>query len=454
MSNAVARRNPAIGSRLGANYWRLWIASVVSNFGDGIAGVAYPWLASAITRDPIQIALIGVANRLPWLLFSLPAGVLSDRLDRRKIVAAMDVFRFLLTLAVGLVVFAGREGLASPADISTGTAGSPPNAIALLVLLYGSSLLFGFAEVLRDNAAQTLMPGIVEPERLETANGRLWGAEMVMNSFIGPPVGGLLIAAGFAVPFFVDAGTFAFAAALIFLIAGSFRPSEAPAETIRWRAEISEGVGWLWNHRLLRSMALILGVMNAMLSMAMATYVLFVQEILELEAAQFGLLMTAGALGGVIGSLLATRVGSMLGRGTSLFVALLGSAVALGVTGATSSAIVVWAMFVASSFLAVVWNVITVSLRQAIIPNELLGRVNSVYRLLAWGVMPIGIALGGAIVSLTEAWSGRELGLRMPFYVAAAAFLILYVVALPRLNTRKIEEARRDAGVIDAQSGP
>jgi MFS family permease len=110
-------------------------------------------------------------------------------------------------------------------------------------------------------------------------------------------------------------------------------------------------------------------------------------------------------------------------------------------------------MFVASSFLAVVWNVITVSLRQAIIPNELLGRVNSVYRLLAWGVMPIGIALGGAIVSRTEAWSGRELGLRMPFYAAAAAFLILYVVALPRLDTRKIEEARRDAGVIDAQTG-
>jgi MFS family permease len=431
--------------RLGANYLRLWTASVVSNLGDGVAGVAYPWLASAVTRDPLQIALIGVANRLPWLLFSLPAGVLTDRLDRRKIVAAMDAFRFLLTLAVGLVVFAGRAGFASPGDIAAGTADPHPQAVGFLILLYASSLLFGFAEVLRDNAAQTLMPGIVAAEHLEKANGRLWGAEMVMNSFVGPPAGGLLIAVGFAVPFFVDAGTFAFAAALVFLIGGSFRSSAPRSEKVRWRAEIGEGLSWLWNHHLLRSLALILGAMNAMLSMAVATYVLFVQEILGLEATEFGLLMTAGALGGVVGSTLASRVSTTLGRGTSLFVTLLGSAVSLAVTGATSSAVLVWAMFFVSSFLAVVWNVITVSLRQAIIPDELLGRVNSVYRLLAWGAMPVGLALGGAIVSLAETWVGRATALRMPFYVAAVVFLMLYFVALPRLNTSQIEAARNEA---------
>ncbi len=213
---------PIAPPRVGSNYRRLSIASAVSTFGDGVAGVAYPWLASAITRDPIQIALIGVANRLPWLLFSLPAGVLTDRFDRRKIVASMDAFRFLLTLVVCLVVFAGRAGLATPQDIGAGTVTPSPNATPLLVLLYTTSLLFGFAEVLSDNAAQTLMPGIVDRQHLETANGRLWRAEMVMNSFVGPPVGGLLIAAGFALPFFIDAGTFR---ALIFLIAGSFRPA-------------------------------------------------------------------------------------------------------------------------------------------------------------------------------------------------------------------------------------
>ena len=430
-------------SRLGANYWRLWFASSVSNFGDGVAAVAYPWLASAITRNPVQIALIGVANRLPWLLFSLPAGVITDRFDRRKLVATMDSFRFLLTLAVGIAVFAGRAGLPAPADIEAGNASSVPNAAVFLILLYVSSLLFGFAEVLRDNAAQTLMPGIVDREHLETANGRLWSAEMVMNSFVGPPAGGLLIAVGFAMPFFIDAGTFACAAALIFLITGSFRPSATRTAKVAWRAEIGEGLRWLWNHRLLRSMAFILGAMNGMLSMATATYVLFVQEVLGLKAAQFGLLMTAGALGGVIGSLLASRFGSLFGRGASLFMTLAGSAITLAITGATSSAIVVWAMFAISSFLGVVWNVITVSLRQAIIPDHLLGRVNSVYRMLAWGAMPIGLALGGAIVSVTEVWAGRELALRIPFYGAAAVFVVLFLLALPRLNSRQIEAARR-----------
>jgi MFS family permease len=266
---------------------------------------------------------------------------------------------------------------------------------------------------------------------------------MVMNSFVGPPAGGLLIAVGFAMPFFIDAGTFAFAAALIFLISGSFQPSAARTAKVAWRAEIGEGLRWLWNNRLLRSMALILGAMNAMLSMATATYVLFVQEVLGLKAAQFGLLMTAGALGGVIGSLLASRVGSLLGRGASLFITLVGSAITLAITGATSSAIVVWAMFAISSFLGVVWNVITVSLRQAIIPDHLLGRANSVYRMLAWGAMPIGLALGGTIVSVTEAWAGRELALRIPFYGAAAVFLVLFLLALPRLNSRQIEAASR-----------
>ena len=418
-----------------------------------MAGVAYPWLASAITRDPIQIALIGVANRLPWLLFSLPAGVVTDRFDRRKIVASMDAFRFVLTLVVGLVVFAGRAGLATPQDVAAGTAAPSPNATAFLLLLYAASLLFGLAEVLRDNAAQTLMPAVVDRDDLETANGRLWGAEMVMNSFVGPPAGGLLIAVGFAVPFFVDAGTFAFSGALIFLIAGSFRPAGTSAAKVNWRAEIGDGVRWLWNHRLLRSMALILGAMNAMFSMAYATYVLFVQEILELEAAQFGLLMTAGALGGVLGSLLASRLSSVLGRGTSLFATLLGTAITRAVTGATSSAVVVWTMFVASSFLVVVWNVITVSLRQTIIPDGLLGRVNSVYRMLAWGAMPVGLALGGIVVSWTEAVAGRELGLRMPFYVAAAVFVILFVIALPRLGSRQIESARREVDAAGSQEG-
>lgn len=425
--------------RLGANYWKLWSASVVSNFGDGIAGVAYPWLASAITRDPVQIALIGVATRLPWLVFSLPAGVITDRADRKRLIAAMDVFRLAITLLVAFFVVMVSDDLLDP-SAATGTAGGRASH---LLVLYASALAFGFAEVLRDNAAQTLMPALVDTAQLERANGRLWGAEMVMNSFVGPPLGGLLIAVAFALPFFANAATFAISAVLILSLAGSYRASGTATSGVRrsFRVEIVEGVKWLWQHSLLRTMAIVLGVMNAMSMMALSTYVLFVQEILGLEAASFGVLLSAGAVGGVIGSLLASRVSQRIGPGSSLFTAIALSSATLAITGSTSSAVLVWAMFVIQSFAGVLWNVITVSLRQTIIPDRLLGRVNSVYRFFAWGMMPLGALLGGAVVAVVEGFADRSAALRSPFWVAAGVYAILFVYVLPRLNTARIRQA-------------
>lgn len=432
--------------KLGKNYWTLLTSSVVSNFGDGISTVAYPWLASAVTRDPLQIALIGVATRIPWLVFTLPAGVIADRVDRRKLVAWTDTFRFALTLAVAFVVLLAGSDLAAPDAIAAGTSATPERAGLLLGVLYASALLFGFAEVLRDNAAQTLMPSIVDKALLEKANGRMWGGEMVMNSLLGPVLGGFIIAVAFSLPFFVDAVTFAVSAALLFTLRGSFLVEQA-VDRPSFIGQIKEGLAWLWKHRLLRVMGIILGVMNAMFSMALATYVLFVQEILELDASQFGLLMTSGAVGGVIGSFTAPRVSKAIGPGSSLFLTLLGSGVTLVLTGVTSSWIVVWVMFFVGSFLAVLWNVITVSLRQTIIPDELLGRVNSVYRFLAWGMMPLGMLAGGAIVTLVEGVWSRDLALRMPFYVGGVVYALLFLAALPVLNTRQIERAREEAEV-------
>ena len=425
--------------KLGSNYWKLLVASVVSNFGDGISTIAYPWLASAVTRDPLQIALIGVATRIPWLVFTLPAGVIADRVDRRKLIAWTDTFRFLLTLGVALIVLVAGSDLTDPDTIAAGASADPENAALLLFVLYASAL--------RDNAAQTLMPSIVDASLLEKANGRLWGSEMVMNSLLGPVIGGLIIAIAFSLPFFVDAVTFAVAAILLFSMKGSF-VAEHAAERLSFIGQIKEGFGWLWQHRLLRVMGIILGVMNAMFSMALATYVLFVQEILLLDASRFGLLMTAGALGGVIGSFTASQISKAIGPGASLFATLLGSGVTLVLTGVTSSWLVVWLMFFVGSFLAVLWNVITVSLRQTIIPDRLLGRVNSVYRFFAWGMMPLGMLAGGAIVTLVEVVWSRDLALRMPFYIGGAVYGLLFVVALPVLNTRQIEKARNEAEAL------
>ena len=435
-----------MSSPLGLNYWKLWFASVISNLGDGVAGIAYPWLASALTRNPLHIAAVAVVTRLPWLLFSLPAGVITDRVDRRKLVAWMDVLRFLFTLGIAVVVLAAQGDLASPESIESGAASPPDIAGLLLALVYLAALLLGTAEVFRDNSAQTFLPSIVNKDNLERANGRMWGAEMVMSSFIGPPLGGILLAVAFSLPFFIDAGTFAVAAALVFLIAGEFRPNQdadQPVLPASFWADLKEGVRWLWGHALFRPMAISLGVMNATSMMATATFVLFAQEVLELDAARFGLLTTGFAVGGVIGSLVAHRVTRVLGQGVSLFTTIVIGAATLLVSGLTSSFWVFWSMGVIMSISVVLWNVITVSLRQSLIPDRILGRVNSVYRFLGWGMMPIGSVLGGVVVALAEPVLGRESALRGPFLVAALITAALFVYALPRLKSSRIDEAKR-----------
>jgi MFS family permease len=433
-------------SRLGAGYWKLWTGNVVSNFGDGISALAYPWLASAVTRNPVAIALVGVSTRLPWLVFTLPAGVITDRVDRRRLVAWMDVIRLVITLVVGGFVLAYQRELAAPDAIAAGAADIPASGGLLLGMIYVTGLALGVCEVLRDNGAQTLLPSIVSKDQLQRANGRMWGAEMVTNQFAGPVAGGLLLAVAFSLPFFVDAGTFAVAAAMTFLIAGDFKPKNANGSRRRSiRTEMKEGFGWLWSRPFLRSLAISLGLLNLLGTMTQATLVLFVQEILDLDAAGFAILMWAGAAGGIVGSLTAERVSKRLGNGNSLFLTIGASVVISAVIGLTSSAPIVWVVFVAFSFTAVLWNVITVSLRQTIIPDHLLGRVNSVYRMFGWGMMPVGALAGGFLVNAGEALWSRSVGLRLPFLVSAGVHVVLYVWALPRLNDRQIEAALEEA---------
>ncbi len=435
---------------LGSSYWKLWTASVVSNLGDGVSVIAYPWLASALTRNPLHIAAVAVVARLPWLLFALPAGVVTDRVDRRRLVAWMDVFRFVFTLGIAIAVLITQADLSAPADIASGAAEPPGGAGVLLGLVYVAALLLGTAEVFRDNSAQTLLPSIVDKSELEKANGRMWGAEMVMNSFVGPPLAGILLAVSFSFPFFVDAASFAVAASLVFLIAGNFRPKVDGGNAVlpaSFWDDLKEGVRWLWGHSLFRPMALALGVLNATSMMAMATFVLFGQEVLGLDATKFGLLTTGFAVGGVIGSLIADRVSRWLGQGWSLFTTILASAITLLVSGITSSFWVFWTMGLIMSVSVVLWNVITVSLRQSLIPDRILGRVNSVYRFLGWGMMPIGSALGGVVVAISQPILGREWALRAPYIVAAIITLGLFVYAWPRLNSTRIEEAKARAPV-------
>ena len=432
-----------MSKKLGSSYWKLWTATAISNLGDGVSMVAYPWLASAVTRSPILIAAAGFASRLPWLIFTLHAGVLTDRFDRRKLIVAMDFMRGLLTVFVGVVVFFNKDSFPALDELTSITNLETNWPIYFTLLI--TAFLFGLAEVLRDNSAQTLMPSVVDKENLEKANGRMWSAESLTNSFIGPPLGSLLIGIAIFIPFFFDAVSFFFAVALIASLKGTFKPvaDDKPREKINFKAEIKEGYAWLWAHPLLRPMAIILGSMNGLGTMVGATFILFAQEVLETSVFTFALLGTAGAVGGTVGGLLAPKISAKLGSGRSLAMTLAAAPIGSLIIALTTTWQVVWVVVVFETFFAVLWNTITVSLRQSIIPTHLLGRVNSVYRFFAWGSIPIGMFVGGGLVSALTLVLSRENALRAPYLFGVVLGLLLWALAAPRLTTAKIEAARR-----------
>lgn len=411
---------------LGDRYRKLWGASAVSNLGDGLDSAALPLLIALLTRDPLLVSGVAIANKLPWLIFSLQAGAIADRVDRKRLMGVVNAARFALMATLGLAVLGDW---------------------ATIWMLYVVAFALGIGETLFDNAAQAFMPALVHRDQLEKANGRLFAAEIVNNQFLGPPLGGFLFGVAAALPILLDAGTYAISAVLILAIPGTYaaRRAAAPGVRRRMRTEIAEGLRWLWNHRLLRALGLMLGVLNGMASAGFAIFVLFALEVLGVSEFGFGVLLTMTAAGSVLASLIAERVVDRFGRATALVASVVIFATTSIGIGLTSSAIVVGALSAASGFGTVVWNIITVSLRQTIIPDELLGRVNSVYRFLGWGAMPLGALLGGGLAS--------AFGLRAPFLVGGAVMLVALVPLLRVVNRRTIEEARAEAAERAAEEG-
>ncbi|HEY2957481.1 MAG TPA: MFS transporter [Actinomycetota bacterium] len=319
--------------------------------------MAGPLLAASQTRDPLLVAGLAFAQRLPWLLFSLLSGALVDRLDRRQLMAGVDLACCLLL---------GLLGIAVLVDAAT------------IALLYAVFFALGTAETLFDNAAVSILPAVVPADGLPRANGRLLGVRMVSEQLAGPPLGGLLFAAAAAVPFLLDAGSFAAAAVLIAVLRGRFqveRPAAAPPTTLR--AEIAEGVRWLWRNRLLRILALALGLMNLTLTATESILVLFAQERLGLGPVGYGALLSSIAVGGIAASLVADRVVARLGAATTMRVGLLIETSTHLVLALARSPLLVVGILALFGFHAVTWSVTSVSLRQELVPSRLLGRLTS-----------------------------------------------------------------------------
>lgn len=398
---------------LGPAYRRLWAAAGISTLGDGVREAALPLLAASLTRSPGAVAAVTFAGRLPWLLFSLVSGALVDRIDRRRVMWQVDSGRALVMFGLATAVVFGAT------------------SIPLLVVV---AFLLGTGETLFDNAAQALMPSVVQRDELEDANSRLFGVQIVSEEFVGPPIGSLLFAAAMAAPFFLDAGSFVSAVALVLGIRTAPRARLESVQRRRLTREIGEGLRWLWRHRLLRTLALMLGTWNLLTTASGAVFVLFATEDLHVSTAGYGLLFSAGAVGSIVGSVFATRIVRAVGPGSALLAAAVVNGLAYLVVAMNSNAYVVGVMGAVGGLVGVTWNVVTVSLRQAIIPDELLGRVNSVYRFLGWGMMPIGAALGGVVASV--------FGLRATYWIGGAVLVAMALVTFATVSNTAIADAR------------
>jgi MFS family permease len=389
-------RVPVVSSPLGPAFWRLYSASAASNLADGVNRVALPLLAATLTRDPVAVAALTSLAFLPWLLFALPAGAFVDRTDRKRAMAVANVVRAGAMAALAVTVLTGT---------------------ASLVVLYAVAFAVGVAETVYDSAARAMLPQVVRRDQLDRGNGLLTTAEEASQGFVGAPLGSVLFALAAAAPLFTTAGGFLLAAVLVVGIAGAHRPvrAEGPRTTIR--REVAEGVGWLWRHRFLRGLTLVSAGTALTSSMTTGVFVLYALDTLGIGEAGYGLLLTASGVGAVVGGLVAAPLAGRIGR-TATLVA--GSALAaltsLGM-GLTESGLVAAVLFGVGTAGVLFWNVLTMSLRQALIPEELFGRVQGGYRTLVWGGIPLGALAGGVLADATS--------VPTVFLVAGAGLLVL-----------------------------
>ena len=392
-------------TRLGPAFWRLWWADAVSYVGDGALVSALPLFAVTVTKDPRLIALVSAAMFVPWLLLSLPAGAIVDRHDRVALMWRSQVVQFAVIGVLTVLVMTHSAGVA---------------------VLVGAGFLLGCAEVVFSNSAQSVLPALVPADLLPRANGNQQIVLTIGETFIGPPLGSALFAVRAALPFGLDALSFAGSAALLAGLPRTGRPGATKAGTDqRMRAQIAEGVRWLARHRLLRTVALLLGAANFSSQMGQATMVLLATQTLHVGTRGYGLLWTAAAVGSVIGGLVNPAITRRLGLLPSLIMAMAAFAAVYAGIGLSPDFAVAAAMMTFEGFFVTMWNVVTVTLRQRIVPPELLGRVNSVYRMVGWGLMPLGALVGGFIADVA--------GLRAPYVVAGLISLVALLAALPVL---------------------
>ena len=373
---------------MGENFRWMLASWWVTNIGDGIALAAGPLLVASQTRDPLLVALATLLQRLPWLLFGLYAGVIADRLDRRMILIVVNLLRTGVLMALSVVIWTDTV-----------------NVTVVLVAMFA----LGTAETFVDTTGSTLLPMMVKKADIGVCNARLMFGDITLNRMAGPPIGAVLFAAGMALPFVTQAITVALGALLIRRISATTMPLR-PVDRVPARTEIAAGARWLWRHPPIRTLTMTVALFNITYGAAMSILVLYALERLGLGSLGFGLLTTAGAVGGIVGAATYGWLEQHLGLANIMRIGLIietATHLTLAITTVASVAIGIFFVF---GIHEAAWGTTASTIRQRAVPTEFQGRVASVYLVGVFGSLVVGAALGGLIAGL---W-----GVTAPFWFA------------------------------------
>lgn len=440
-------------SRLDARFVKLWAAGTASALGSGLVAVAAPLYVASRTSDPLLISSITVVVWIPWLLFSLPGGVLVDRVDRRRLMIWLDCGRVAVMAVLGVLILVGHAGLG---------------------VLFTALFLIESGEVLFRSASSSMIPAVVPHELLERANGWLTGGAMTAQQMIAGPLGGFLFVVAAGIPFLANAGTYAVSAGLTALIPGVYRvagrrPVEAVGEGAgeadseagggdrqsgeaaraarpSVRSEIADGFRFLMGQRLLRTMAVLIGVLNVTLTAALAVLVLLARERLHLGSVGYGLLFTAVAVGGVLGSAFGDRVVRRVTAAWTIRVGLIIEALTHLALAASGSPFLVGFALFAFGVHAAMWTMVSNSLRQRLTPPELMGRSASLNLFIAFGGNAVGAVLGGVLA--------KQFGITAPYWVAFVVAIAVAAATWHVFSPAEVAKAYRTPAHLVADDDP
>ena len=410
------------------DFVKLWSAETISQFGTQVTLLALPIIAATtLNVTPFEFGLLSTIEFLPFIFLSLPAGVWVDRLRRRPILIVGDLIR-----AAALV--------------------SIPIAFALNALtiwqLYIVGLVNGCATVFFDVAYQSYLPSLVDRDKIVDGNAKLETSRSAAQ-ITGPGVAGVVIGAVTA-PFAVAVDALSFVVSALFMFAIR-RHEAAPkprlnehGERPSMRSEISEGLRYVGGHRLLRSIAATTGLSNFFTNILYAILILYLVRELSVTPQLLGLAFSLGAVGFLVGALIANRLATRFGVGPTIVLAVMVSGPAELLIAIAPPDLAV--PFVAASvFLGgignVVYNINQVSLRQAITPERMQGRMNATMRFIVWGTIPIGSIVGGSL--------GGLIGLHETIWIGAIGgvfvFLPVFFSPVRRLRTIPASDAEAPA---------